>query len=122
MHKDNEIHAVAGKDGSGLLYEDGGNTPDYADNFTTTKMESSTSGNTDEYTIAPRQITGKVNGLKDARSYTFRIYNTDRPQSVAVSGKKIDASKYTYDPATRTLVVATPSTKCSAPLTLTVKH
>ncbi len=116
------INAVAGKDGSGLIYEDGGNTPDYADNFATTKMESSTSGNTDEYTIAPRQITGKVNGLKDARSYTFRIYNTDRPQSVAVSGKKIDASKYTYDPATRTLVVATPSTKCSAPLTLTVKR
>lgn len=58
------INAVAGKDGSGLIYEDGGNTPDYADNFATTKMESSTSGNTDEYTMLRAKSPAKSTGSK----------------------------------------------------------
>ena len=114
------INAVAGKNGTNTIYEDAGNNADYAANFATTKMESRSTGQVDEYTIYPRKTTGNVSGLKNARSYTFRIYNCAKPKSVSISGKA--AGSYRYNPATRTLTVDVPATDCASKINLSVKH
>lgn len=115
------INVVAGANGVGTIYEDSGNNSDYDSNFATTKLLCNSAGKTSEFIIAPRHITGKVSGLRDARSYTFNIYNCDAPQSVNVSGTPVSPDSYRYEPATKTLVVNVPKSDCSSEVRVSVK-
>ena len=114
------INVVAGGNGSSTLYEDAFDTQDYADNYATTALTATTKKGTNEFVIAPRKTFGNgVADLKDARSYTFNIYNSEQPKQVAVNGAVTD--NYTYQPTTRTLTVKVPTVKCDKELRLTVK-
>ena len=116
------INAVAGGNGTSTLYEDAFDTQDYADNYATTTLTSVSKDGKNEFVIAPRKTIGnKIAGLKDARAYTFRIYNSNSPEYVAVNGKKVNNDSYSYDSATKTLTVNVPSVKCDSSLKLTVK-
>ena len=116
------INVVAGGNGSSTLYEDAFDIQDYADNYATTTLTSVSKDGKNEFVIAPRKTIGnKIAGLKDARAYTFRIYNSNSPEYVAVNGKKVNNDSYSYDSATKTLTVNVPSVKCDSSLKLTVK-
>lgn len=116
------INAVAGGNGTSTLYEDAFDTQDYATDYATTALTATCGNGKNEFTVAPRKTFGKkIIDLKDARSYTFNIYNCDTPQSVAVNGKSLNADKYIYNADSRTLTVKVPPTKCDAALRLTVK-
>lgn len=115
------INAVAGADGESSIYEDDGNNSDYADNYATTKLIGMSNADAHEFVISPRRTVGEVSGLKDARSYTFNIYNCNAPESVTVSGNIITADAYKYNPATRTLVVSVPETDCSSEIRVIVR-
>ena len=115
------INVVAGADGESSIYEDDGNNSDYADNYATTKLTGMSNADAHEFVISPRRTVGEVSGLKDARSYTFNIYNCNAPESVTVSGNIITADAYKYNPATRTLVVSVPETDCSSEIRVIVR-
>lgn len=116
------INVVAGANGESSIYEDNGNNPDYAENYATTKLSSSSNGIVDEYVISPREIVGNVSGLKSARSYTFHIYNCNTPEYVTVCGNKLNQDNYKYNSETRTLVVEVPQTNCDTEVRVTVKQ
>lgn len=115
------INVVAGANGENSLYEDGGNNSDYADNYATTKLICSSDGIYDEYTVEPRKISGRVSGLKNARSYVFNIYNCNMPAEVKISGRKAAADSYTYNPENKTLSVTIPKTDCGLKASVSVK-
>lgn len=115
------INVVAGADGESSIYEDNGNNSDYADNYATTKLTGMSNADSHEFVISPRRTVGEVSGLKDARSYTFNIYNCNAPESVTVSGNIITADAYKYNPATRTLVVSVPETDCRSEIRVIVR-
>lgn len=115
------INVVAGANGESSIYEDNGNNSDYPDNYATTKLTGMSNADAHEFVIAPRRTVGEVSGLKDARSYTFNIYNCKAPESVTVSGNIITADAYKYNPATRTLVVSVPETDCSSEIRVIVR-
>lgn len=118
------INTVSGGNGVGSIYEDGGNNSDYATNYATTMLKCKSKGNVDEYVVAPRKHMGasSIEGLKDARSYTFNIYNSNAPKSVAINGRPVAAANYKYNPQTHTLEVKVPKTKCDSEMRLTVKY
>lgn len=116
------MNVVAGADGESSVYEDDGNNSDYAENYATTKLTSISDANTDEFIIASRETIGEVSGLKDARSYTFNIFNCNTPESVIVSGDALNADAYRYNPETRTLVVSVPKTDCGSEIRVIVKQ
>lgn len=115
------INVVAGANGESSIYEDNGNNSDYADNYATTRLTGMSNADAHEFVISPRRTVGEVSGLKDARSYTFNIYNCNAPESVTVSGNIINADAYKYNPATRTLVVSVPETDCRSEIRVIVR-
>ncbi|WP_347294056.1 TIM-barrel domain-containing protein [uncultured Duncaniella sp.] len=116
------INVVAGADGESCVYEDDGNNSDYDANYATTKLSSNSNANIDEFVIAPREVTGNVSGLKAKRSYTFKIFNCDIPESVVVAGISLNADEYNYNPETRTLLVNVSQSDCDSEVKVVVKQ
>lgn len=118
------INVVAGAEGNGSLYEDGGNTSDYPTNYATTRFNHTKDGDVEEFAILPREVTGHVAGnvLKSARSYAFNIYNCTRPETVTLNGQPLAPDSYSYNAATHTLTVKVPPTDCNSTVTVTVKQ
>lgn len=117
------INAVAGGNGVSTLYEDAGDNPDYANSYATTRLICNSDGVTDEFTVKPRELTGTdIQELVKSRSYTFRIYNCDIPESLTLNGQDMSADRYTYNPQTRTLDVRVPITDCNSEIHLCVKY
>lgn len=114
------INVVAGGNVQTALYEDEFDNSDYAGNFAATLMESSSDNGVETFRIFPRQIVGKVDGLKTSRSYTFNIYDIAAPVTVSYDSTPVAPDSYTYDAATRSLTVRLPSTPCDQTLRLTV--
>lgn len=102
------LNIVAGKDGSATLYEDSGDSNDYATNYATTTFKQKSASGKGEYVIEPRK--GSAERLAESRAYELRIFNTDAPSKVKVDGKEAQA---TYDPASRCTVVEVPLAPCT---------
>lgn len=90
------------------------NNADYADNYAVTRFSSTSDGSKDEIVISPREYVGngKIDGLKNQRSYTVNIFNTAKPEKVSIDGKALNAKSYSYDASKRTLTVKVPRRKC----------
>lgn len=102
------LNVVSGLDGEGLLYEDAGDSNDYETVYATTALSHKCKGRHSEYTIEPRQ--GSYTSSVSARSYTFRIYNTNFPINVKVNGEEI--TSYSYNESEKCTIVEVPITDC----------
>ncbi|MDE6437735.1 MAG: DUF5110 domain-containing protein, partial [Muribaculaceae bacterium] len=109
------IDFVAGQDGATELYEDSGDSNDYDTNFATMPITQAYNGKVGTYTIGARR--GSYEGMQDARSYTLRILNADKPAAAALDGKALEV---TYDAATRTATVEVPKTACTQQIVVKV--
>ena len=109
------IDFVAGQDGATELYEDSGDSNDYDTNFATMPITQAYTGKVGTYTIGARH--GSYEGMQDARSYTLRILNADKPAAATLDGKALDV---TYDAATRTATVEVPKTACTQQIVVKV--
>lgn len=114
------INVVAGGNVQTALYEDEFDNSDYAGNYAATLMESTSENGVETFRIFPRQVVGKVDGLKASRSYSFNIYDIAAPVEVSCGNTPVSPDSYTYDAATRRLTVRIPSTPCEETLRLTV--
>lgn len=97
------INVVAGSEGCGSLYEDNGDNSDYATNFATTAFSHTLKGKKETFVIDSRK--GNVDGLPTGCKWILNILNADSPKKVAVNGKTLDKSKWSYDTIRKKLVV-----------------
>ncbi len=114
------LDVTAGTGGSGLLYEDSGDNPDYATVYATTALNHRVEGRREHYIIEGRQ--GCADGLRAERAYTVRIYNSNMPLAVSLDGSDVEAADWQYDAACRCLTVKLPSAPCSMVRTLSVEY
>ncbi len=111
------LNIIAGKDGKGHLYEDAGDNSDYATRYATTEFSQSHDGKVSTYMIHPRK--GIADNLPAARTYTLKIYNTNKPNSVKVNGSSI--TNFSYSPDGKCTTVEVPLTPCSSTTTVEVE-
>ena len=104
--------------GEGVLYEDDGDNNDYSTVFATTILRQSFKNNKGEYVITPRQ--GIYTNGVNARSYTFRIYNTTQPVAVKVNG--VETSNYSYDVKRKCTNIDIPCTDCTTEVKVRVVY
>ena len=109
---------VAGPEGSFTLYEDQGDSNDYATVYGTTEITQKHSGTTGTYTIGATK--GDFPGKLDSRAYTLRIYNTEAPVSATLNGNAIATPA--YDSASRCTTVSLPAASTAATRTLKIEY
>ena len=114
------LHTVAGSAGSGALYEDQGDNPDYATVYAVTPMTHTVSGDVETYSVLPR--TGDAQGIPSRRGWTLNIHNAGPVESVAVDGTACPAANWKYDPDGKVLTVETRVADCARGVTVTVKY
>lgn len=114
------INVVAGGNAQTALYEDEFDNSDYAGNYAVTVFESSSNDGVEKFVINPRQVNGKVDGLKSSRGYIFNVYNSDAPKEVLLNGIPLSADAFTYSASGRCLTVTLPSIPCDTAAALTV--
>ncbi|UAK41349.1 glycoside hydrolase family 31 protein [Bacteroides nordii] len=112
------LNFVSGCKGEGVLYEDDGDNNDYSTVFATTILRQSFKNNKGEYVITPRQ--GIYTNGVNARSYTFRIYNTTQPVAVKVNG--VETSNYSYDVKRKCTNIDIPCTDCTTEVKVRVVY
>lgn len=92
---------VPGADGELSLYEDDGKSKNYAEEFATTRIEKTTSGDRVKVVIHPRK--GTYTDAPSSRNYELRFPAQYPPVSVSVNGVEVDYARYlsgsgwTYD-------------------------
>jgi hypothetical protein len=96
-------------DGTFLMYEDAGNSKDYADNYANTLLSSSRVGNEQTITVAPRN--GSYDGMPSDRRFSIKVHASEAPCSVTVNG---DTAGYEYLDEGLAFVIDIPVTDCSA--------
>lgn len=115
------LNIVAGKDGqksTNTLYEDEGDNDNYRQGkYALTDFTQTVDGGKSVFTVEP--VRGSFEGMKQNRAYKLNVFDIARPTSVSVNGSKVD--NWTYDEATRTLSLETPSVATSKRLTVEVK-
>lgn len=114
------LNVIAGKDGSGLLYEDGGDNADYAQNYATTAFSQLNQPGKCTVNIAPREGNAGA-GAPGARSYTMRIFNLP-PTEFAVRINGIQHGEYEYSEGDKCLTVKVPEQNCSAPVSVEIEY
>lgn len=111
------IGVFPGGDGSGVLYEDGGNDKGYATQYATTQLQSKYNGRTQKITIHPRK--GVYQGMPMSRSYSVKLYGAEMPQRITVNGKELPYSYLTsekawrYEGSTLSVIIPLPAGLCS---------
>ena len=110
---------VAGQPGTGWLYEDGRDTPDYATSFATTRFDHEVKGKTETYIINPRQ--GDVKGIPASHAWELRIVNAKSPKEVTLDGRTLPAAGWSFSADKSTLTVKVPEAPASQKRTVTVK-
>ncbi len=95
-------------DGCFRMYEDGGNTKDYADSYATTGLCSKWEGNVQTITIAPRE--GSYEGMPSERRFSVKILASVAPASVTINGEPAD---YEYNGKDFSFIVNIPENDCA---------
>lgn len=123
------LNVVAGADGSGRLYEDDGDNPDYADSYAMTEFNHTSSGKTETYTILPRKLKGipaaasaKNAPRVNSRTWTLNVLNAIAPESVTVNGVQATAGTYRFNNESKTLSIDIPETSCSEKVEVAVNY
>lgn len=111
------IDIVSAPKGEGSLYEDSGDSQNYDKEFAVTKLRHSLKGSKGSYELLPRE--GSYTGMKEARGYTMRIYDTKRPKGAKINGKP---AEFSYDAASRCTTVSVPTAPCSAKIKVDVNY
>lgn len=114
------LDIVAGKDGSGTLYEDTGDNNDYATVFATTHFNHTSAGYTETYTIEPRE--GNTTGLIESRSWKLNVLNAPQPISVTIDGSTANEEEWNYNCASRTLTIDIPEKSCAVRTEISVTY
>jgi alpha-glucosidase (family GH31 glycosyl hydrolase) len=111
------INVFPGADGSTEIYEDGGNSKDYANAYASTKVISRhLPGRMQKVVIAPRK--GKYTGMPLSRTYTVHIYGAEMPQAVKVNGITIsyasepNSKAWSYNGKELSVNIPLPRTTC----------
>ncbi len=112
------LNVIAGRDGDGKLYEDAGDNSDYDVKYATTRLSQTKNGNVRMLVINPRE--GVADNLPAARSYTLKIFNSRKPESVKINGKLTDQFSYDEDAFCATIDV--PSFGCDTMVTVEIEE
>ena len=105
------LQTVSGSAGTGSLYEDAGDNPDYATAYAITPFTHDIKGKTETITIGARR--GNCPGLVASRTWQLDILNAERPKTVKVNGKTVNKSAWKFDAAAKTLTINIPDAKCA---------
>ncbi len=111
------LNVIPGGDGQTELYEDHGNSTNYADEYATTTITKKVNGNVIRVVIEARE--GDYEGALAERSYEVRFPATYPPKSVKVSGKEYAYNRFagdgewTYDGYTLAPIVNVPKVSCN---------
>ena len=97
-----------GEQGEFTLYEDQGNSKNYATEFATTAVSSQKEGDVLKVYIAGRK--GSYTEMPTQRNYKVKVVASAMPTSVKVNGKEVSTD---YDGENLTLVVSMPNTTCA---------
>lgn len=92
------------------IYEDAGDSPDYATAYATTAVKARTSGRDISVHLDARK--GRYEGMPATRDYTLRVLAATAPTAVTVDGR---AAEWTYSPDDFAVLVAMPGLDCSVP-------
>ncbi|MBQ2395331.1 MAG: DUF5110 domain-containing protein, partial [Alistipes sp.] len=111
------LNVIPGGDGQTELYEDHGNSTNYADEYATTTITKKVNGNAIRVVIEARE--GDYEGALAERSYEVRFPATYPPKSVKVNGKEYAYNRFagdgewTYDGYTLAPIVNVPKVSCN---------
>lgn len=112
------IGVFPGADGSTRIYEDGGNSARYAEDFAFTKVVSRhLPGREQQISILPRK--GKYQEMPEKRAYLVKLYGSELPVFVMVNGKTIpynvnpDGGEWSYEGKELTVTIPLPANSCS---------
>lgn len=103
--------------GSFELYEDSGDSKNYADEYATTRISHSGKGKKWVYAMSPRK--GRYENMPESRSCVVRIYDCPRPSEIKLNGKKTTAS---YDKESSSAEIEVPNFDCSKGFELEVEY
>lgn len=106
---DEDIYVTVypGGDGRFDMYEDAGNSKDYANEYAVTSLKNSWSENVQTVVIAPR--TGTYKGMPEQRCFKVKVVSSVAPLSVTVNGQKCG---YTYCGEDFSFIVDVPVSDC----------
>ena len=110
------LNVIGGADGKGQLYEDSGDSNDYATVYATTDFTQTVKGRKTTVKIAPRE--GSYPGMPTQRAYELRYFGP-KVNKAAVNGKKATVS---YDPATACSTIAIPTLPCDKAITVDLEN
>ena len=113
-----DLMAIGGANGEFTLYEDSGDSNDYATSYATTKLEQKYAGLTGSTTIIINPRQGSYEGMPATRSYTLYLYNVNAPNSIKINGELADF--FVYDSLRKCLSVEIPATPCTQRITLDI--
>lgn len=105
------------KDGDFNLYEDDGDSKDYATAYATTRVAHSGTSASRHYVVEPRK--GEYAGMPKKRAAKLRVFDAPQPKSAKLNGKNV---KTTYDSATRTVEIAVPAYDCAKGFTADIEY
>jgi hypothetical protein len=112
------IGIFPGADGAADVYEDGGDSKDYAKAYAFTKVTSKHQpGRVQQVTIMPRK--GSYAGMPQTRQYILKLYGAEMPQTIVVNGVKInyaneyDLKNWSYNGKELSVNIPLPVAKCS---------
>ena len=103
--------------GSCDLYEDSGDSKDYATEFATTRISQSGKGKKWEYTMAPRK--GHYENMPANKDCIVRIYDCPEQESLKLNGKNMKTS---YNPVSQILEITIPKVDCSKGFKLKIEY
>ena len=110
------LNVIGGADGKGQLYEDSGDSNDYATVYATTDFTQTVKGRKTTVKIAPRE--GSYPGMPTQRAYELRYFGP-KVNKAAVNGKKATVS---YEPATACSTIAIPTLPCDKAITVDLEN
>lgn len=114
------LDVVAGNEGSGTLYEDEGDNPDYSTRYAETELTHTVNGDTETYNIAPRH--GEQSNLVQSRSWKLNILNASSPLEIRINGNNPDSDTWNYDADNRRFAIMIPETPCDTGIEIVVKY
>ena len=112
-----EMTVIAGENGGGRLYEDEGDSQNYATQYAVTEVEQKYEPDRTVLTIGARK--GSYPDMPLERRYTLRVYNSDGPAEATLNGSKVESK---YDAATHCMTVETPLMPCDRPYTVVLSR
>ena len=115
-----------GAGSSAKIYEDAGDSKDYARQYATTEVNTQKSAGTLSVHILPRQ--GAYAGMLPAKNYQLKLYGSEMPISVTVNGKAITYSltqstdNWKYNGKDLCVIINIPGVKSAAGASVSVKY